>query len=97
MLNFVFFEDEKETEQQFFTFYENKIKAGNYIGSIKYKDRQFQILPKIFLKERYPKEFSDSKTLNKFLSLIPIKHFRVGAVDSFFDEFYGLFLLVCLD
>jgi len=51
----VFFEDENATEQQFFTFYDNKIKAGNYIGSIKYKDRQFQILPKIFSKERQSK------------------------------------------
>ena len=44
----VFFEDEKETEQQFFTLYENHIKAGKYIGSIKHGDKEFHILPKIF-------------------------------------------------
>ena len=47
-LTSVFFEDEKANEQQFFTFYESHIKANKYIGSIKYGDKEFHILPKIF-------------------------------------------------
>ena len=43
----------------------------------------------VFLKRKYPTDFSDSKSLNKFISLIPIENFRVGAVDPFFDEFSG--------
>lgn len=55
-LTSVFFDDEKATEQQFFTFYDKKIKAGKYIGSIKYGDKQFQVLPKIFSKENQSEE-----------------------------------------
>ena len=55
-LTSVFFEDEKSTEQQFFTFYEKSIKAGKYIGSIKYGNKQFHVLPKIFSKENQSKE-----------------------------------------
>ena len=55
-LTSVFFDDEKATEQQFFTFYDKKIKAGKYIGSLKYGDKQFQVLPKIFSKENQSEE-----------------------------------------
>ena len=55
-LTSVFFDDENATEQQFFTFYDEKIKAGKYIGSIKYGDKQFQVLPKIFSKENQSEE-----------------------------------------
>ena len=55
-LTSVFFDDEKATEQQFFTFYDKKIKAGKYIGSIKYGDKQFQVLPKIFFSNNQSKE-----------------------------------------
>ena len=48
----VFFDDEKASEQQFFTFYENHIKASKYIGSIKHGDKEFHILPKIFKQKR---------------------------------------------
>ena len=36
------------SEQQFFTFYDNCIKANNYIGTIKFGENTVQILPKIF-------------------------------------------------
>lgn len=39
---------EDNTEQQFFTFYDNYIKANNYIGTIKFGENTVQILPKIF-------------------------------------------------
>ena len=55
-LTSVFFDDENASEQQFFTFYESKLKAGKYIGSIKYGDKKFQILPKIFFKKNQSKE-----------------------------------------
>ena len=56
----------------------------------KFKNKSdFDIDLRVFLKERYSNEFADSKSLNNFLSLMPIKIFRVGAVDPFFDEFSG--------
>lgn len=36
------------SEQQFFTFYDNCIRANNYIGTIKFGEHTVQILPKIF-------------------------------------------------
>lgn len=56
----VYFEEDDATEQQFFTFYDNKIKAGKYIGSIKYKDKQFHILPKIFSKQDWQSKVEKS-------------------------------------
>lgn len=47
-LSSVYFDDNnKQSEQQFFTFYDDHIKAGKYIGAIKYGNHTVQILPKI--------------------------------------------------
>lgn len=46
-LTSVYFDDDNQTEQQFFSFYDSYIKAGKYIGSIKYGNEVIQILPKI--------------------------------------------------
>ena len=46
-LSSVYFDDNnKHSEQQFFTFYDDHIKAGKYIGAIKYGNQTIQILPK---------------------------------------------------
>lgn len=46
-LSSVYFdENSKQPEQQFFTFYDDHIKAGKYIGTIKYGKHTIQILPK---------------------------------------------------
>lgn len=47
-LTSVYFEDEDNSEQQFFKFNLNTIQAGKYIGSIKFGEQQFHIIPKIF-------------------------------------------------
>jgi 5-methylcytosine-specific restriction enzyme subunit McrC len=49
----VYFEDENQTEQQFFTFYDTGIKAGKYIGTIKYGDEIIQIIPKTLKNSKY--------------------------------------------
>lgn len=51
-LNTYFNEDENSDnpEQQFFTFFDNKLQAGKYVGVIKYDNKAIQILPKIFEK-----------------------------------------------
>ncbi len=46
-LTSVYFDEEEHQEQQFFTFYDTFIKAGKYIGIIKYGNETIQILPKI--------------------------------------------------
>jgi 5-methylcytosine-specific restriction enzyme subunit McrC len=46
-LTSVYFDDENQTEQQFFTFYDSYIKAGKYIGTIKYGNNTIQVLPKM--------------------------------------------------
>ena len=45
-LTSVYFDDDEPPEQQFFTFYDTYIKAGKYIGTIKYGNEIIQILPK---------------------------------------------------
>jgi 5-methylcytosine-specific restriction enzyme subunit McrC len=46
-LTSVYFDEEEHQEQQFFTFYDTFVKAGKYIGTIKYGNKTIQILPKI--------------------------------------------------
>ena len=46
-LTSVYFDEEEHQEQQFFTFYDTFVKAGKYIGTIKYGNETIQILPKI--------------------------------------------------
>ena len=60
----VFFDDEKASEQQFFTFYENHIKASKYIGSIKHGDKEFHILPKIFKSKKGEVVNQHTKTIS---------------------------------
>ena len=51
-LTSVYFDDDsKQTEQQFFSFHDTYIKAGNYIGTIQLDDEQINILPKVFYSE----------------------------------------------
>jgi 5-methylcytosine-specific restriction enzyme subunit McrC len=49
------------SEQQFFTFYDNCIKANNYIGTIKFGENTVQILPKIF--QHNPDKISEDQLL----------------------------------
>lgn len=54
-LTSIYFEDENQTEQQFFTFYDTGIKAGKYIGAIKFGEDIIQILPKTLKNSKYTK------------------------------------------
>ena len=59
-LTSVYFDDDsKQTEQQFFSFHDTYIKAGNYIGSIKYGDNTVQIIPKTL--ENGVKKYTESE------------------------------------
>jgi 5-methylcytosine-specific restriction enzyme subunit McrC len=60
-LTSVYFDEENQTEQQFFTFYDTYIKAGKYIGTIKYGDTIIQILPKTL--ENGSKKYSETALL----------------------------------
>ena len=58
-LTSVYFEDDNtQTEQQFFSFYDTYFKAGKYIGTIKFGDEIIQILPKTLIKgtDKYSKK-----------------------------------------
>ncbi|MDC1395608.1 McrC family protein [Bacteroidia bacterium] len=57
-----FDEDEEQTEQQFFSFYDTYVKAGKYIGSIKYGQQTVQIIPKTL--EAGLARYSESKLLD---------------------------------
>jgi 5-methylcytosine-specific restriction enzyme subunit McrC len=57
-----FDEDKKQTEQQFFSFYDTYLKAGNYIGTIKYGDKTVHIIPKTL--EYGSKQYSKSALLD---------------------------------
>ena len=62
-LTSVYFDDDKtKTEQQFFSFYDTYIKAGKYIGTIKYGDNTIQIIPKTL--ENGLNQYSETKILD---------------------------------
>jgi len=60
-LTSIYFDDDNQTEQQFFSFYDSYIKAGKYIGTIKYGNEVIQILPKIL--ENGSKKYSKVELL----------------------------------
>ena len=61
-LTSVYFDDDsKQTEQQFFSFHDTYIKAGNYIGSIKYGGNTVHIIPKTL--ENGIKKYSETELL----------------------------------
>jgi 5-methylcytosine-specific restriction enzyme subunit McrC len=63
-LTSVYFDDDsKQTEQQFFSFHDTYIKAGNYIGSIKYGENAIHVIPKI-LKKGLNNNYTESELLN---------------------------------
>ncbi len=60
-LTSVYFENENQTEQQFFSFYDTYFQVGRYIGNIKYGNTIVQILPKTF--ENGIKKYSTDELL----------------------------------
>ena len=61
-LTSVYFDDDsKQAEQQFFSFHDTYIKAGNYIGSIKYGDNTVHIIPKTL--ENGVKKYSETELI----------------------------------
>jgi 5-methylcytosine-specific restriction enzyme subunit McrC len=60
-LTSVYFENENQSEQQFFSFYDTYVKAGKYIGTIKYGNNVIHILPKTF--ENGAKKYSADQLL----------------------------------
>ena len=61
-LTSLYFDDEEDlSEQQFFSFYDTYVKAGKYIGTIKYGNNVIHILPKTF--ENGKKKYSTEQLL----------------------------------
>ena len=61
-LTSIYFDDEEDlSEQQFFSFYDTYVKAGKYIGTIKYGNNVIHILPKTF--ENGKKKYSTEQLL----------------------------------
>ena len=60
-LTSIYFDDDNQTEQQFFSFYDSYVKAGKYVGTIKYGNEVIQILPKIL--ENGSKKYSTTELL----------------------------------
>jgi 5-methylcytosine-specific restriction enzyme subunit McrC len=60
-LTSVYFDDDEGSEQQFFSFYDTYIKAGKYIGTIKYGNNTIQIIPKTL--EQGLKKYSESELI----------------------------------
>lgn len=61
-----------ECLQNIFTFTSNGIKARNYVGILKYKNHQFEILPKLIDKDKIDNEYERKEILKNLLYMLSL-------------------------